>query len=359
MFQLKLSKVTEDSADTENSKPSSETRVKTTSVERKSRQNSSRDHGYEKTRQSVRTLPPLKGKVPPSKWPHGRASISEGIKPPRKQTASEADSQSALDPRRASVPLPKQSGKTMFAGLGRKVTSMVRARLAFQGDNKKRDEIMNSNTMEAIHEMPKAPRFSSFLSPEAQYAMMMGYEDVLHHQLSMSHPEYRSVLRRNKTPMIRMGIVKLKHGKIGASRTSLAVGDGGGDSDPETEATPAPPEVDEDDMDEMCRADSPSRKTMAPSATNTSTLFSQKTSLRKSKAQMIPLDRRLELTYRMESAMDILDTLRRHHGQPPISPRVRLNKRAIAPIRDYNSWTNVWKREFSQSDRRHSPKFKV
>ncbi|XP_046554132.1 uncharacterized protein LOC124263516 [Haliotis rubra] len=349
MFQFKLTKPSEDESEAENSKTSPQTRVKPT---RKSRQNSSSDHGYEKTRQSVRTLPPLKAKVPTHKWPLGRASISEGTKPSGKQVPSETDSD--VDPRRASVPIPQKTGKAMFAGLGRKVTSMVRARLAFQVGGKKRDEIMNSNSMEAIHEMPKVPRFSSFLSPEAQYAMMMGYEDVLHNQLSKSHPEYRSVLRRNKTPMIRMGIVKLNR-KRGTSRTTLDVGVDEEDSDPETETAAAAPEVDDDDMDEIWRIDSQSRSMMAPLATKGST---QKSS-RRSKAQMIPMDRRLELTYRMESAMDILDTLRRRHGQPPISPRVRSNKRDIAPIRDYNSWTNVWKREFSQSDKRHSAKFKV
>ncbi|XP_067661241.1 uncharacterized protein [Haliotis asinina] len=350
MFQFKLTKPTEDEFETDNSKTSPQTRVKPT---RKSRQISSSDHGNEKTRLSVRTLPPLKGKVPTNKGPLGRASISEGIKPPGKQMPSDTDSD--VDPRRASVPVPQKTGKAMFAGLGRKVTSMVRARIAFQGSGKKRDEIMNSNSMEAIHEMPKVPRFSSFLSPEAQYAMMMGYEDVLHSQLSKSHPEYRSVLRRNKTPMIRMGIVKLNR-KRGTSRTTLDVGVDEEDSDPETETTAAAPEVDDDDIDELWRIDSHSRSMMAPLATKASM---HKTLSRRSKAQMIPMDRRLELTYRMESAMDILDTLRRLHGQPPISPRVRSNKRDIAPIRDYNSWTNVWKREFSQSVRRHSAKFKV
>ena len=54
----------------------------------------------------------------------------------------------------------------------------MRAQNAFKSLRKKTASSQNEdedfNHMARIHELPRSPRFSTFMSPEAQYAMMKG-----------------------------------------------------------------------------------------------------------------------------------------------------------------------------------------
>ena len=56
--------------------------------------------------------------------------------------------------------------------------------------------------------------------------------------------------------------------------------------------------------------------------------------------------KRLVLTYRLESAMDILDTLKRRNKENSLSPRVFRIPRQVDAVKDFNSWTKVWNKEF-------------
>lgn len=57
-------------------------------------------------------------------------------------------------------------------------------------------------------DMPKNPRFSTMMSPEAQYSMMMGYEDKIYNGLVNQCPQYQNLLKRNRTPKQN---VKIRH----------------------------------------------------------------------------------------------------------------------------------------------------
>ena len=47
--------------------------------------------------------------------------------------------------------------------------------------------------------LPQTPRFTTCMSIEAQYAIMMGYEDRLRRRLSRSYPEYSHLLQQTLT----------------------------------------------------------------------------------------------------------------------------------------------------------------
>ena len=55
-------------------------------------------------------------------------------------------------------------------------------------------------------------------------------------------------------------------------------------------------------------------------------------------------DRKIRITYRFNTAMDILDTVRKSNGHTVVSPRIEDN--VIVPCRNYNQWTKEWCKEF-------------
>nr|KAG5711650.1 hypothetical protein BaRGS_016832 [Batillaria attramentaria] len=245
--------------------------------------------------------------------------------------------------------------------------------------------------MEVIHELPRNPRFSSFMSPEAQYAMMKGYEDKLYEDLAGSFPESALSLKRNRTP----------HQKI-SIRGKSASRPGGGRSETIGEGSESGTEDDsKSGSDVSSSRTSPSHLSVAPAATRASTFITsssspssngkspdrlspmstssssspvptpspflrpigrrqsvhvhtdvngnavtsstspppaQTTQLHRSHSLPVlagagvPHDRRLVLSYRLESAMDILDTIRRRKGEYSLSPRVYSKPRPIVPV---------------------------
>ena len=246
------------------------------------------------------------------------------------------------------------AGKPRFFALGNKVKNLVKCKLAFQMKPKSNNDggTDRTNTMEAIHKMPAAARFSSFLSPEAQYSMMKGYEDVLRNQLVQSNPEYSTILVRNKTPMNRIGIRKQTSGAGNLQTTNEADDKSVFYSDDEAEQESD--EQSDQDVDWHPEAGhgkfeskNVTRRPSLPSSRNTVSRNSPSRCLKRTRSlQVIPHDRRLVMTYRLESAMDILDTIRHKRGMVPLSPRVVQESRKITPVTDYNSWATVWCKEF-------------
>lgn len=266
------------------------------------------------------------------------------------------------------------------------------------------------NHMEVIHELPRNPRFSTFLSAEAQFAMLKGYEDKLYEKIAHTDPESRPALKRNKTPHhknIRIvdqespssprslgkadtdsvdGSETPEGGKsVSSSRTS---GYGSvGSSTPcatrissfSSAASPSPDigrSLDirsfspESAASSPVALPSPSLKPLGRlSVASTSdvngggvtspTMTSprqddagERTLHRSNSLPMLDAglshNKRLVLTYRLESAMDILDTLKERNKEYSLSPRVVRRARQVDAVRDFNSWTRVWKKEFKE-----------
>ncbi|KAL8593846.1 hypothetical protein ACOMHN_065323 [Nucella lapillus] len=285
----------------------------------------------------------------------------------------------------AQISVTQKVSKPSFAGIGRRVSNMVRARIAFQ--NRRKTSTTNAdepNHMEHIHEMPRNPRFTTYLSAEAQYAVMKGYEDMLYDKIAKTNPESRLILKRTKTPFRKT--VSIVGGDLGAGE-----GGGGGKKFAPSPAgsqsinttspnptTPLSPESAEDIPDPLddegpgeAQATStpfpppkPDRKPARTQSTLSSDVSKSMTTSSGGRAgggvgwalhrsSSLPMldaglshQRRLVLTYRLESAMDILDTLKRRNKENSLSPRVFRIPRQVDAVRDFNSWTKVWNKEF-------------
>lgn len=210
-----------------------------------------------------------------------------------------------------------------FKSLGGKVASMVRAKMAFQ--RTKLSAIDDQNEMTVIKELPKKPRFSSFMSPEAQFAMMKGYEDNVYGKMSSSQPEIKPFLRRNKTPEQPIDIKDVKRPAISRQQSLLDVREN--PFSPLFSSTP--------------RSTSESESSRRPHTAHRIRSFSRSQSLQ----TFVSKEKQLVLTYRLQSAMDMLDTLRSHDGENSLSPRIKSAKSVIKPV-EFNQWTQAWSKEF-------------
>ncbi|XP_033743163.1 uncharacterized protein LOC117329350 [Pecten maximus] len=219
-----------------------------------------------------------------------------------------------------------------------------------------------------IIELPKEPRFSTTMSPEAQYAIMKGYEDTVYNYLCKEYPEQRPSLRRNKTP-----ISKLDHRNRDEARNMQDH-----DSTRELSTRNDSEREESDSASQSSSIDSPlsgssftfpspqsanmSRRASMPvtaisfkkfgrsGSLSTSPSVSVDSSLTRTNSlpSVIPREKQLVLSYRLQRAMDILDTVRDGVGDNYTSPRVRAStNKNIKPVLDYNKWTGVWGREFS------------
>lgn len=210
-----------------------------------------------------------------------------------------------------------------FKSLGGKVASMVRAKMAFQ--KTKLSAIDDQTEMTMIKELPKKPRFSSFMSPEAQFAMMKGYEDNVYGKMSSTQPESKPFLRRNKTPEQPIDIKDVKRPAISRQQSLLDVRKN--PYSPLFSSTP--------------RSTSESDSSRRPHTAHRIRSFSRTQSL----PTFVPKEKQLVLTYRLQSAMDMLDTLRSNDGENPLSPRIKTARSVIKPV-EFNQWTQAWSKEF-------------
>ncbi|KAL3880576.1 hypothetical protein ACJMK2_032823 [Sinanodonta woodiana] len=251
-----------------------------------------------------------------------------------------------------------QNRRGSFKVPGSQMHSMVKAKRSLEKTNINVDE-ENEQGEEArkskeIKEMPKYPRFASTLSAEAQYAMMKGYEDVVYNYLCESYPEYQPLLKRTKTPAF--GVKIRPNVPTDQPKKSDLV------SEDQTENG----RVDVDRKDSI--TENPklfSAKSRSYSMYGSDIFASRERSEGKgsdkkpglSRTLSLPhlaaKDRQLVMTYRYQSAMDILDTIRKQLGMHLLSPRVMRNNQEIKPLQDYNTWANIWNQEFKivpQSD---------
>lgn len=263
--------------------------------------------------------------------------------------------------------------------------------------------------MEAAENLPKTPRFSSYMSAAAQYALMKGYEDIIFEKLSSKYPDCTTSLKRNKTPHHGIAISdkstfveKLKSlnsinwsnlkddSEAEFSTNSVRRRDKTESEDNNAKITSdMRPEQKKVHQDVLNRPTLEEIKIMAGNEASDSTIVEKssnlflpsiatanQTLLRKSEhnTQGLPSyarrtsifstqnfpeiagltstdalrrDRRIVLSYRIENAMDILDTIKTKSEQA-LSPRVKCQPhRPIAPLRDFNRWSDQWATEFN------------
>lgn len=256
-----------------------------------------------------------------------------------------------------------------FATIGNRVTSLLKAKNAFSGlknlRRKSKDQANIHVELEPgcfeIKELPKEPRFASTLSAEAQYAMFKGYEDVVYRNLCNQFPEQVHLLRRNRTPVT--GIVvkvteqkdsssdwtesprKSEHNyieqvmRVNKPRASISTQDSLTSSTPEINARTPPSNTPSPITYSITRLQGDQ-----PDATQAPTSDSSNRS-KPTEFPRIQQKQKLVMTYRYQSAMDVLDILREQQGMHRLSPRVS-TVRPIEPVREYNTWSHVWSREF-------------
>ena len=263
--------------------------------------------------------------------------------------------------------------RASLGSIGARVTTLLKAKNAFSMLAKKRKSTKDETTEDQeketeIEELPPAPRFASTLSAEAQYAVMKGYEDVVHGYLCRQYPEYRPVIRRNQTPHTGIIVKSMKERlgkKFAPEATKIS------EDTFERNNSPDDTVVDTVDAEEPVSSSTPKpdnnlatclqqafnsssvhhliKKNQSKRALQNFSLF-QKRSSNGSDIKTVPevvqdKERQLVMTYRYQSVMDILDSLREHQGMHPLSPRKK-EDRQIEPVKDFNSWSRVWTREF-------------
>lgn len=245
-------------------------------------------------------------------------------------------------------------------------------------------------------DMPKSPRFSAMMSPEAQYSIMMGYEDKIYDRLTKQCPEYQKSLKRNKTPIEKVHI--RRKNSIGFINDEDD-GESCEDSDEEESEHNGSTQssfLTQLTLNNSCQSsngttllgakyhqhrgstqslDSSTSDLERPDSRTTlrnlrrlsvslekkhylnrlfdnidddsdgteSSYRSMQRSCSLPNVSGLPFSRRLMMTHRLESAMDILDAMK-CSGEIYLSPRLRRKK--SVPLADYNSWVHEWNKEF-------------
>lgn len=246
------------------------------------------------------------------------------------------------------------SNNTKFKSLSGKVTNLLRVRKAFETTKKDEDDFITSNK-----HLPKEPRFSSALSPAAQYALMKGYEDAVYENLCKHYPASKLFLKRSRTPPMRVHIDIEDVSKLTEPSVSEDKQLESGSTDP-TENLENKNEVDirlnrRAGRIAAIRAKSNSSNGALQSISSTG-VSNRRATLTRTKSMplvvplsVVPREKRLILSHRLQSAMDILDTVRGNVGQNPISPRINNYPRQIQPVSDFNQWSAIWSSEFKIS----------
>ena len=213
---------------------------------------------------------------------------------------------------KSETPQKKPAKRHSFASIARiyslkRMSKLPGARSQGMGKN----SLLNQSINEEGFELPVNPRFCATLSPEAQYAMMKCYDDILVENLKQSFPETKDLSPRVKTPL---------NSKVRLPEDTKDI------KDPK-KATPMN-KAPKQHMDNLL----PSTPLSQPNAT-----------IGKNKTAP-PKETQLRITGRFERAMDILDTLRESEGQLVTSRRHK--SKDIKPLRHYNAWSNGWTKEF-------------
>lgn len=255
-----------------------------------------------------------------------------------------------------------------------KFSTVLKAKMAFKSRTKKKSiGSVVEDEEDVIVELPKEPRFSTTMSPEAQYAIMKGYEDTVYNYLCKEYPEHKLLLRRSKTPITKVdpqtkNETRNMNGKkdqnssnelsvktVSAGReSSYASQDASDDNCLSGNALVNPPSSANMSRRASMPVASMSFKKFGRSGSFSSTSGSLDLPLSKAESLpcVIPREKQLILSYRLQSAMDILDTVRDGVGDCYTSPRVRASiNRNIKPVLDYNKWTGVWGKDFKDMEK--------
>ena len=230
--------------------------------------------------------------------------------------------------------------------------------------------------------MPEKPRFCATLSPEAQYAMLKGYEDILltelnefkqkelnQQQQQQAKADQRRLLNRVKTPH---RTVLALHLTDPANQEDVGADELGSHSflhsPNDTVYTSTPIPLNQTPSYRNTQTQAPVAMHVQPRVippyyrSNTTghalTLYNQNStitplsnnlhtnrSLDLVSGAAVPKEKQLRLTHKFHKAMDILDNIKVSHGFVPTSPRQ--GRRPVAnPLDSYNTWSQSWAREF-------------
>lgn len=237
---------------------------------------------------------------------------------------------------------PRIEGMKNFHKLGGKVKNLLKIKRAFGADD--REDVITT-----VKLLPSEPRFSSSLSPAAQFAMMKGYEDAVYEQICKQFPASKLFLRRNKTPT--RGSVDLNDNENSSNMSKVSEGK----DNNETEITEGFQHAD----DSLCRLEK-SVSSEKIDILRSSKMTTKDEKLSKSSNSLtrphsfpvvggklaVPRERKIILSQRLQSAMDILDTVRGSGDLNTISPRIKKYPRKIQPVSDFNQWSSLWSNEF-------------
>lgn len=191
--------------------------------------------------------------------------------------------------------------------------------------------------------LPDTPRFSATLSPEAQFAMMKGYEDAIISRIK-GNTNDKKVLYRVKTPVNQVTATHLAdvHRDPETYRRNESSMSSSFRPPYSKKTTPRTSTLNDDDdvfaMDTVIRAKSCDIRT-----TQQSEMPPRPHSIQEA-IYVIPKEKQLKLSSRFQCAMDILDTLKQSQGVPVTS--LRTNRYMDNPVADYNAWSQSWSREF-------------
>ncbi|GFO09400.1 hypothetical protein PoB_003590500 [Plakobranchus ocellatus] len=97
---------------------------------------------------------------------------------------------------------PGQPGisKLSFSSVTKRVTTLLRFKRGFLPRTSVNGELEQKPSSPPSESLPSKPRFSAFMSAEAQFALLKGYEDILAQKLVDQYPAEKSLLQRTKTP---------------------------------------------------------------------------------------------------------------------------------------------------------------
>ncbi|KAH9494570.1 hypothetical protein Btru_019883 [Bulinus truncatus] len=303
---------------------------------------------------------------------------------------------------RSSITYGHRQAKTNFQSMTNRVTSLLKGRTAFLPRRSSKEE--DSSAMDAVEHLPKTPRFSSSLSAEAQYALMKGYEDIIADTITKKHPEFNTIIKRNKTP----------HHNIAISDKCFQKSDTKRNPDKEEDAKQTKLQavvqdqmnskkmstfaeivkgkqsaVASSSLDSAAKLQKPSSQAQDQSDTTSTPLRSKEAlasclenirrlslafpilatnksdnddddgvlvdigqsdrqpyrrhSVYTTAPSSVPRERQIVLSHRLERAMDLVDTMR-PQWENTLSPRI--TGRREAPVGDYNHWADQWAKEF-------------
>ncbi|CAH1777912.1 unnamed protein product [Owenia fusiformis] len=184
-------------------------------------------------------------------------------------------------------------------------------------DDTNQNETLYNNQYAKTEYLPMQARFGSKLSPEAQFAMFRGYEDILVGNITNSYPNYTKYLKRTKTPT--SCEVQVNEGECGLTNINENI--------------------------HVSMTSLHGNETEVISRPNSAFISSSAIIEQNEKCpDLIPVKKQLRLTGRLEIAMDILDTVKEKRGMVVTSPRLR--SRSIRPINNYIAWNHAWCKEF-------------